>query len=66
MLKVLLSCFVRLKNVLFSLLFVLDPSPLGLSFHGGDVAVYVFDINQPSLPTLFILFTCLFLCFGLF
>ena len=28
---------------------------------GGNVAVYVFDINQPSLPTPFILFLCLFL-----
>ena len=27
----------------------------------GDVTVYVLDINQPSLPTLFILFLCLFL-----
>ena len=29
---------------------------------GGDVAVDVFDVNQPSLPTpFFILFLCLFL-----
>ena len=30
---------------------------------GGDVAVYVYDMNQPSLPTpsFFILFLCLFL-----
>ena len=28
---------------------------------GGDVTVYVLDINQSSLPTLFILFLCLFL-----
>ena len=27
--------------------------PAGLPSRGGDVAVYVFDINQPSLPTLF-------------
>ena len=31
------------------------------SSRGGHVAVYVFDINQPSLPTPFILFLCLFL-----
>ena len=24
-----------------------------LSFSGGDVALYVFDINQPSVPTPF-------------
>ena len=28
---------------------------------GGDVMVYVSDINQPSLPALLILFLCLFL-----
>ena len=27
--------------------------PGGSSSRGGDVAVFVFDINQPSLPTLF-------------
>ena len=27
--------------------------PLGSPSHGGDVEVYVFDINQPSLPTPF-------------
>ena len=27
--------------------------PMGSPSHGGDVAVYVFDINQPSLPTPF-------------
>ena len=35
----------------------------------GNVAVYVFDINQPSLPTLFfekILFLCLFLSYSPF
>ena len=26
---------------------------MGSSLHGGDLAVYVFDINQPSLPALF-------------
>ena len=27
--------------------------PTGLPSRGGDVAVYVFDISQPSLPTPF-------------
>ena len=35
--------------------------PAGSTSHGGDVTVYVKDINQPSLPTPFILFLCLFL-----
>ena len=26
---------------------------MGSPSRGGDVAVYVFDLNQPSLPTLF-------------
>ena len=26
---------------------------MGSPSRGGDVAVYVFDMNQPSLPTLF-------------
>ena len=35
--------------------------PAGSPSRVGDVAVYVSDINQPSLPTLLILFLCLFL-----
>ena len=35
--------------------------PAGSTSRGGDVTVYAFDINQPSLPTLFILLLCLFL-----
>ena len=35
--------------------------PTGLPSLGGDVTVYVLDINQPSWPTLCILFSCLFL-----
>ena len=31
----------------------LSPVPMGSPSRSGDVAVYVFDINQPSLPTLF-------------
>ena len=30
-----------------------DPVPMGSPSNGGDVALYVFDINQPSLPTHF-------------
>ena len=35
--------------------------PAGSPSRGGDVTVYVLHINQPSLPTLFLLFLCLFL-----
>ena len=35
--------------------------PNGLTFTWWDVAVCVFDIDQRSLPTTFILFLCLFL-----
>ena len=35
--------------------------PMGSPPPGGDVAVYVFDMNQPSCPLLFILLLCLFL-----
>ena len=38
--------------------------PAGTPSRGGDVKVYVLDINQPSLPTPFILFLCLFLSYG--
>ena len=27
--------------------------PLGSPLHGGDVVVYVFDVNQPNLPAPF-------------
>ena len=40
--------------------------PAGSPSRGGDVKVYVFDINQPSLPTPFTLFLCLFLSCGPF
>ena len=33
----------------------------GSPSRGGDVTVYVYDTNQPSLPTPLILFLCLFL-----
>ena len=42
-------------------LLLLPLVPVGSPFRGGDVTVYVLDINQPSLPTLFIVFLCLFL-----
>ena len=32
---------------------LLPREPTGSPSHGGDVAVYVLDINQPSLPTPF-------------
>ena len=35
--------------------------PKGSPSRGGDIAVYVFDVNQPSLPTPFNLFLCLVL-----
>ena len=38
-----------------------SPVPAGSPSHGEDVVVYVKDINQPSLPTPFVLFLCLFL-----
>ena len=41
---------------------VLEDSPS----RGGDVKVCVFDINQPSLPSPFTLFFCLFLSHGPF
>ena len=37
--------------------------PAGSPSRGGDVTVDVFDINQPSLLALFILFSCLFRSF---
>ena len=39
------SCVVERKNTLKKV-------PAGSPPGGGDVAVYVFDINQPSLSTL--------------
>ena len=45
------------KFVSISFLLVLAGSPS----HGADAMVYLLDINQPSLPTLSVLFLCLFL-----
>ena len=36
--------------------------PTGSPSSGGDVAVYVFDINQPSLPTPFYFCSCVCFC----
>ena len=36
--------------------------PAGSPSRGGDVAVYVFDINQPSLPTPFLSCSCVCVC----
>ena len=43
----LVCLFVLLILSLFLLLWV----PTGSLSRGGDVAVYIFDVNQPSLPT---------------
>ena len=37
------------------------PVPTGSPSRGGDVTVYVLDINQPTLPTLFILSVSVFM-----
>ena len=47
-------------------LFPLIRVPAGSPSRGGDVKVYVLDINQPSLPTPFTLILCLFLSYGPF
>ena len=44
----------------------MDWVPTGSPSRGGDVKVYVLDINQLSLPTRFTLFLCLFLSYGPF
>ena len=36
--------------------------PAGSPSRGGDVTVYVFDINKPSLPTPFVFCSCVFFC----
>ena len=36
--------------------------PKGSPSRGGDVVVYVKDINQPSLPTLFSFYSCVYFC----
>ena len=45
-------------------LFCLSPFivPTGSPPRGGDVAVYVFDVNQPSLPTPFLFCFCVYFC----
>ena len=42
--------------------FINHPVHTGSPSRVGDVAVYVFDINQPSLPTPFYLFLVSFFC----
>ena len=37
-------------------LYTLMPIPAGSPSRDGDVAVYIFDINQPNLPTPFFFF----------
>ena len=41
----------KVKTV--TVIFVISAVPAGSPSHGGNVMVYVLDINQPSLPTLF-------------
>ena len=43
-----------------------DYVPAGSPSRGGDVKVCVLDINQPSLPTHFTLFLCLYPSYGPF
>ena len=38
------------------------PVPMGLPLHGGDVTVYVKDINQLNLPTPFSFCSCVYFC----
>ena len=49
--------------VFITLYVIIMSVPPGSPSRGGDVAVYVFDVNQPSLPIPFfyILLLCLFL-----
>ena len=47
-------------------LFLLRASPAGSPSRGGDVTVYVLDINQPSLPTLFSFFSSLLVSVSVF
>ena len=63
-----------LHNLLFIFTTLLDfriplaSVPAGSPSRGGDVAVYVFDVNQPSLPTSFLLlffllfYSCVYFC----
>ena len=58
-------CFVAGVAVVGVSLFTASPSlvvPAGSPSRGGDVTVYVKNINQPSLPTLFFLL-CSRVCF---
>ena len=60
-----ISLPVLLTALLRHLTYTLSASSKGVlagsPSRGGDVAVSAFDINQPSLPTPFNLFLCLFL-----
>ena len=46
--------------------YVVTEVPAGSPQCGGDYIVYVLEINQPSLPTSFTWFMCLFLSLWLF
>ena len=60
------SCSVCHLNTTFLHVSSLSRSPRAHLSRGGDVKVYVLDINQQSLPTPFTLFLCLFLSYGPF
>ena len=50
-------CCCCLPSILLSLLFLFLCVSAGSPSRGGNVAVYVFDVNQPSLSTPFALFS---------
>ena len=60
------SCSVCHLNTTFLHVSSLSRSPRAHLSRGGDVKVYVLDINQQSLPTPFTLFLCLFLSYSPF
>ena len=44
------------------ILLLFSSVPAGSPSRGGDVTVYVFDINQPSLPTPFLFLSWVYFC----
>ena len=63
--KFLMTCCLHLSTIMTVMLCLISYHdlivPAGSPSRGGDVAVYVFVINQPSLPTICTLFLYLFL-----
>ena len=66
MVKLGVEAYLSLSTTGFFFFFSLWLVPAGSPSRGGDVKVFVLDINQPSLPTPFTLFLCLFLSHGPF